>query len=119
LRLLNRSALVGLGVRHGARSRLRHLPWRLSVLSVQTIAQRVRRRCLALSPTDALVHLKVRCRLWSNVPIRLDLAAFTRLHIACIPQRRPARWSDAGRLTVHPDVVENVSDVRTVRDEGL
>jgi hypothetical protein len=62
LRLLNRSALVGLGVRHGARSCLR---------------------------------------------------------IAVIPQRRPARRGDAGRLGFHPDVIEDVSDVGAAGDEGL
>jgi hypothetical protein len=68
---------------------------------------------------DALIHLTFRCRLYCHLPIGPDLTALTRLRIAVIPQRRPACRGNVGRLGCHPDVIENVSDVGAVRDEGL
>ena len=47
-------------------------------------------RCLDSSPTDALVDLKVRCRLGRFVPIWLNLNALALRHIGPIPQRRLA-----------------------------
>ena len=38
-----------------------------------------------VSPTDALVHLVVRCRLWCQVPVWARSAPFTRLRITVIP----------------------------------
>jgi hypothetical protein len=57
--------------------------------------------------------------LCDHPPIRLDWAGFDRLRIAFIPQRRPACRGNVGRLGFHPDVIEDVSDVGAVRDEGL
>ena len=60
----------------------------------------------ARSPTDALIDLKVRCRLRRQVPICwFDLRPVIRLRIAVIPQRWPARWADVRGLRVDPDVI--------------
>jgi hypothetical protein len=61
------------------------------------------------SPTDALIYLEVRCRLYCHLPIGPDLTALPRLRIAFIPLRRPACRGNVGWLGGLPDVIENVS----------
>lgn len=71
--------------------------------------------CLArLGVLSAHQPLAVRSRLCGRVPIWLDLAAFIRQCITPIPACRGI----VRRLTVQPDVVQDVPDVGTVRDEG-
>ena len=67
-------------------------------------------RCLDPSPTDALIDLKIRCRLAPLVPSWYRLHTLAR-RIASIPQGWPTRQSDARRLCLHPDVVKDVADI--------
>ena len=58
----------------------------------------------ARSPTDALIDLKVRCRLRRQVPICwFNLRPVIRLRVAVIPQLWPARRADVRGLGVEPD----------------
>jgi hypothetical protein len=76
-------------------------------------------RCLDSSPTDALIDLKVRCRLGRFIPIwhNLDTLAHRHIgtsahrHIAPVPQRRPACWGDARWLCIRPNVLQYLTDV--------
>ena len=43
--------------------------------------------------------------------------ALTHLRITILPQRRPARRRDVRRLRLHPDVLQYLPDISTVRDE--
>ena len=72
-------------------------------------------------PTDALIELKVWCRLCCIVPVRLHIdtsASLPRIAPARVPQRRPACRRVARWLRLHPDVVQYLTDVGAVRDEG-
>jgi hypothetical protein len=63
-------------------------------------------RRFAQSPTDALIDLKVRCRLRRQIPVCwLDLRPVIHLRITVSPQRWPACRSDARWLYIHPDVI--------------
>ena len=73
----------------------------------------------ARSPVDALVDLKVRCRLRCQIPVCwLDLRPVTHLRIAVIPQRWSARRGYVWGFRVHPDVIEDLSDLRALGNEG-
>ena len=74
----------------------------------QPAAIQIRR--FAQSPTDALIDLKVRCRLRRQIPVRLDLRPVTHLRITLIPQWWPARRGYVWWLGVDPDVIEDLSD---------
>jgi len=47
------------------------------------------------------------------------MAGSTGLRIGATPQRRTACRCDARRLCLHPDVLQYLPDIGTVRDEGL
>ena len=72
------------------------------------------------SPTDALIDLKVRCRLCRQTPVCwLNLRAVTHLRIATfLPQRWPARRGNARGFRVDPEVIEDLSDLSTLGNEG-
>ena len=69
-------------------------------------------RRFAQSPTDALIDLKVGCRLRCQIPIRLDGNTLTDMRIAVIPQRWPARRGYVWWLRVDTDVIENPLPVK-------
>src|ERR1035437_6617866 len=71
-----------------------------------------------LSPIDALIYLVVRSRLRCQIPVRLDLHPVTGLRITVIPQRWPACGGYARGLGVDTDVVQNLSDLRALSNEG-
>jgi hypothetical protein len=48
-------------------------------------------RRFGLSPVDALIDLKVRCRLRCQIPVWLGRNTLTDVRITVIPQRKPAR----------------------------
>ena len=81
----------------------------------QPAAIQIRR--FAQSPTDALIDLKVRCRLCRQIPVRLDLRPVTHLRITLIPQRWPARRGYVWRLRVDTDVIQNPSDLCALGNE--
>ena len=58
--------------------------------------------CVARSPIDALIDLKVRCRLRRQIPIGLHVHPLIRLRVAVIPQRGPACRRQVRGLRVHP-----------------
>jgi hypothetical protein len=64
------------------------------------------------SPTDVLINVKVRYQLWFQIPIGLNVNPLIRLRIAVITQRWPARRGYVWWLRVHPDVIEDLSDLR-------
>ena len=74
-------------------------------------------RRFAQSPNDALIDLKVRCRLRRQIPVRLNLRPVTHLRITVSPQRWPARRGDVRRLRVNPDVIKDLSDLRALGNE--
>jgi hypothetical protein len=74
-------------------------------------------RCFSRSPIDALIDLVVRCRLPRQIPVWFELGTLTHLRITVLPQRRAARREYAGRLRLHPDVLEHLPDIGVVRDE--
>ena len=74
----------------------------------------------ARSPTDALIDLKVRCRLRRQVPICwFDLRPVIRLRIAVIPHRWPARRADVRGLGVDPNVIKDLPDLCALGNERL
>src|SRR5664280_759281 len=73
------------------------------------------------SPIDALIDLIVGCRLRRPIPVSFPVwlawHLVVHLRITFLPQRWPACRGDVWRLTVHPDVIEDLPNVGTVRDE--
>ncbi len=71
------------------------------------------------SPTDALINLKVGCRLRRQIPVCwLDLRPVIHLRItAVIPQRWPARRGYVWWLRVDTDVIEDAPDLHALGNE--
>jgi len=88
-------------------------PSRLCAQRARNFFHRHIRCALFLSPTDALVDLKVWCRLGRFIPIWRNFDAIIHLHIAPVPQRWPASRGDALWLCIHPDVLQYLADVST------
>lgn len=77
-----------------------------------------RNRRFTESPIDALVHLVVWNGLCRHIPIWLSSHPVIHLRITTVlRQRRPACRGDVRWLGLHPDVIEYLPDVDTVRDE--
>ena len=54
-----------------------------------------------------------------QIPIRLDMHPFIHLRITTVlPQRWPARRGYVRRLRVHPDVIQDLLDLRALGDKG-
>ena len=66
---------------------------------------------------DALINVVIRCGLRYQIPTRLDLRSLSYQRVTVIPQWRPARRGDAGRLGNYPDMVQDVPDIGAVCDE--
>ena len=62
---------------------------------------------MARSPVDALIGIKVGCRLRSRqIPVRFDLHPHAPLRITDLPQRWPARRGYARGLGIDTDVLQ-------------
>ena len=76
----------------------------------------IQNRHVSPSPTDALIDLKVGCRLGRPIPVvcpvRLGRNTLTHMRIAVLPQRWPARRADVWRLRVDTEVIQNPPDSR-------
>ena len=79
-------------------------------------AARLNRR-FAHSPVDALINLVVRCRLRRQIPVWGDIDTVIHLRIAVVPKWWPACRGDGWRLGLHTDVLQDLPDIGTVRDE--
>ena len=90
---------------------------RLSASHTRSLPAASQNPRLNQSPIDALIDIKLGHRLRRQIPIRLDLGALTHLRITILPQRRPARRRDVRRLRPHPDVLQYLPDISTVRGE--
>ena len=66
-------------------------------------------RLFELSPVDALIDLKVGCRLRRQIPVWLDFDTLAHLRITLIPQRWPACRGYMQGLGLHPDVIEDLA----------
>jgi hypothetical protein len=73
--------------------------------------QRWQNRCCHCSPTDALIGLKVWCRLCRLVPVRLHIDTLVHLRVSPLPKWRPACGCDARGLCIHPDVIQYLADI--------
>lgn len=76
-------------------------------------------RRLYRSPTDALINLVFGGRLCCQAPVRLDLRPIILLRLAAVlPQRWPACRGYMWVLGLHPDVLEDLLDLRALGDKG-
>ncbi len=71
-----------------------------------------------LSPVDALIDLVFPCRLGCMIPVLPDLPSLSCQRNTVIPLGWPACRGYPGRVEIRPDVIQDVPDVGTVRDEG-
>ena len=84
----------------------------------RSLPRSVGQTTVAPLPTDSLIDIKFWCRLCCIVPVRLHIDTNANLHIALVPERLPACWGNTRWLCLHPDVLQYLSDVGTVRNEG-
>lgn len=76
--------------------------------------QCLRNHCVAPSPTDTLIVLKVRCRLCRQIPVGPNVDPLILLRVAVTPQRRPARRGNVWWLRFHPDVIQSPPDLSAI-----